>query len=256
MKIALPNLGIGGLSDAAGAIGNMQSALTSANSAATPLHATMSRVEGALHGMAAVARITSAAMSVLPGVFSGLNPAISKTLSGVSLASRAFDALRGSMTPLGGVMAYLEMRNLGVSNPIPRSQRRLACLLDRNRGLAQDLECRGLGGQRIGWQPGARRFGSFEPLGVDRRRGVRHARASDRPGWRNGWHMGPLAAVGGVAGLTAAAFAGLGASIHAAADFETIKTGFVTILGSATAAEQRLRELANLPLTRPLNCPR
>lgn len=224
-------VGLNGLQDAAGAVANMQSAFQAANVAVSPLVAVLNRLEGVLHGMAGVARIANTAISILPQTFAGLNPAISKTFSGISLASRGFDVLRGKMTPLGGVVAYLELRNIGLS----KSYAALASTL----GVASSAVV------------GATRKVSQAAAGVGK--GLLSGLAGVSMGFTS--LLGPIAAVGGVAGVTAGGMALLNKSITSAADFETIKTGFVTLLGSMDAAESRIRELSKFAADTPFELP-
>lgn len=96
------------------AIEGMKASLTEANAAADRNAVIMARLQAALYGVAATARVASAAINLMPKVFADLHPGVLKTLSGVSLASRGFDILRGRLGPLGSAMAYLELKNLGV----------------------------------------------------------------------------------------------------------------------------------------------
>lgn len=231
LKLPTLSLGLSGVSDAAGAVGGMRDALAQASAAATPLQAALKRGEAAIHGLAAVARTAGTAMALLPGMFAGLPPAVGKTFSAVSLASRGFDVLRGRMTPLGGVMAYLELKNLGLSKSYSALAATLgvasSAVISASRRVSTAAAT--VGKTALGALAGASM--GFSAL------------------------LGPLAVTGGVAGVAAAAFAGLGKSISSAADFETIKTGFVTLLGTVDAASERLRDLSKFAADTPFELP-
>lgn len=230
MQLPVPSLGMAGLGDTATAIQNMQNAFQMAADAATPLQAAASRVEGALHGVAAVARVTSTAIAVLPGVFGQVPPAITRTLSAVSLASRGFDVLRGKMGPLGAATAYLEMRNLGLS----KSYAGLAAVS----GLATSAVLAST--RRIAGAASVATKGVASGLGMA---------SSALMGM--GAFAPQLAALAGGAALVAAPFALIGKSVSEAGSFESMRTGFVTLLGSVESAQSRMEALAKFAETTP-----
>jgi hypothetical protein len=181
-----------GVGDANEALGNMQSSLVAANNAATPLSATMSRLEATLHGAAAVARVATTAIALLPKVFHDIPPAVTRTLNSVSLASRAISVLRGELTPLSGALGYLELRNLGV--------RRSYAALAATMGVATSMVVRA--GRSINNSVGAISRGGSRAFG-----GVAGLVSSLAVGTMG--LAGPLVAGAGAAGLAAVAFAGL-----------------------------------------------
>lgn len=231
LKLPTFALKLGGAMDSAGAISDMQAAMASAHQAATPLQAILSRLEAGLHGLAAVARVANTAIAIMPGTFAGLHPAIGKTLSGVSLASRAFDVFRGKLSPLSGAMAYLELRNLGVAKSYAALSATMAVATSGVIGASKKITS-------IATSAGKGLLSAFAGLSIG---------ASSL--------LGPMAAVGGAAGIAGVSFALLHKSITSAADFETIKTGFVTLLGSVDAASQRINELAKFAADTPFELP-
>lgn len=229
MKLSTPSLALGGLSDAGSAVRNMTAALTEANSAATPLAATLDRAEAGLHGIAAVSRVASTAIRVLPGLFEGIHPAVTKTFSAVSLASRGFDVLRGRLSPLGGIMAFIEMRNLGVA----RSYSALAATV----GVASSAIV--TAGRNIGTAARSIGAGLASAIGA--------VEISLGP------LLGPLLGLASIASIISAPFVALGASIKSGANLEGLQSEFAVMLGSLDKAKSLTAEINQFAGTTPFS---
>jgi len=231
LKLPTLSLMLGGAGDAKGAIGSMQAALAQANAAATPLNATLLRLEAGMQGLSAVARTASVALAVFPKTFAGIHPAVTKSLSAVSLAGRGFDVLRGKMSPVGAAIAYVELKNLGLSKSYAALGATAALaasgVVKSARSMATAVQSASAGVSGIG------RSGMAGISGL----------------------LGPLAAMTGAVGVGGLAFMGLKKSISEAADMESLRIAFATLIGSSSKAREVLADLSKFAAETPFDMP-